>query len=184
MMKRVINQIRAGIKYALAGRTRSWQLSDYPLQYKQQYTGERPHKLGRLEMPRWSVQIINWWQMGGLGETREAALANLAKNFEGYRANHTLPRPGCRVPIEYSPSVEIQKKQLLLEDFARRVLDLEPGDYIVSDESSLWDFCLDENLDPLFEKIRNVYGIDVSDIGDAKIWKVLERLATAINKEA
>jgi len=71
-----------------------------------------------------------------------------------------------RLILEYSP---------LGKEFARRIFDLEW--WFASDESSLWHFTNEETLDQVYAKIRQVYGVDVSDIEGALLWKILQRIA-------
>ncbi|HXH66222.1 MAG TPA: hypothetical protein VNI81_03420 [Candidatus Limnocylindrales bacterium] len=60
-------------------------------------------------------------------------------------------------------------------DFIQRILEL-PWAFI-SDESTLSDFHGDENSDILVEKIRAVYGVDVSDIASGNLADIFERIA-------
>ncbi len=39
----------------------------------------------------------------------------------------------------------------------------------ISDESSLWDFHSNETDDALIAKIKELYGVDVSDIASARL---------------
>jgi len=47
----------------------------------------------------------------------------------------------------------------------------------------LWDFHSDETNDFLYSKIKETYGVDVSDIESAKLCEILERIA-AVRKPA
>jgi hypothetical protein len=171
----LLTHVKAASKYLLAFRRRQWELGDYPLRYVDQVAkGREP--TGRLQLPRWHVQIINWWTMSGSGETPESALAVLTENFNRYRSEKPLPHPGTRVPLEIAATIEIEKRMPKLQEFASKVLGHEPGSYFVSDESSLWDFSRDDTLEPVFAKVRDVYGVDVSDVPGATIWKVLDRV--------
>ena len=77
--------------------------------------------------------------------------------------------------IGFAPDAMISKYSHLQEEFAVEILDVER--WHVSDESSLWDFTTDDTLEPSYVKIREVYGVDVSDIESALIWKILQRIA-------
>jgi hypothetical protein len=57
----------------------------------------------------------------------------------------------------------------------RRVLRLDWA--WISDESSLWDFHHQETNAALVAKIREVYGVDVSDIESANLADILDRIA-------
>ncbi len=60
------------------------------------------------------------------------------------------------------------------EEFIQKVLDLEWA--WISDGSSLWDFHTEETNDLLYVRIREVYGVDVSDIKSGKLWEIFERI--------
>ena len=60
-------------------------------------------------------------------------------------------------------------------DFTRRVLGL-PWAFI-SDESTLWDFHTENTNDEFVAKIKEVYGVDVSNIESARLCEIFERIA-------
>jgi hypothetical protein len=86
-----------------------------------------------------------------------------------------LPRPGVHIPIEFAPQERVNAHSGLAEDFIHRVLGLSSA--WISDKSSLWDFHFEETNDALLAKIREIYGVDVSDIESAKLCEILERIA-------
>ncbi len=59
-----------------------------------------------------------------------------------------------------------------------KVFGLEPGEYLISDESSLYDFTgLDEmGLTDVHKKIQEVYNIDVSDIKSGNLLEIFKRI--------
>lgn len=63
----------------------------------------------------------------------------------------------------------------LAEGFIHRVLELESA--WISDESSLWNFHGEEKNDSYYARIREIYGVDVSDIESANLAEILERIA-------
>ena len=79
----------------------------------------------------------------------------------------TMPEFAARNRIDQHPEIE--------KDFIRRVLELPWA--LISDESSLWDFHHDLTNEAFAEKIRGVYGIDVSDIRQGNIADILDRIA-------
>lgn len=83
-------------------------------------------------------------------------------------------RTGKKVRIEFASQEKVSSDPALSDDFIERVLGLE-GAWI-SDESSLWDFHSEQTNDHLFAKIREIYGVDVSDIKGAKLWAIFERI--------
>ena len=142
-----------------------------------------PSNVGtRLKQDKHTAQIVNWWVIAGGGDTKAEALQELQKSFATVKAEKAkegkkLPRPGTQVEIEFASRERVNAHPELAEDFIRRVLNLDWA--WVSDESSLWDFhSADDNQD-FIGKIKEVYGVDVSDIESAKLWQILDRIATS-----
>jgi hypothetical protein len=175
-----MNHVQAAWKWSLSLLKRDWTLSDYPLSVRvheidSDYAGTR------LKQHRYSVAIVNWWVMSGGGDTKREALEELEKRFaaekvERTKARKPLPRPGRHVPIEFASRQRVDAHSELAEDFTRRVLNLDWA--WISDESSLWDFHSSEDNGELIAKIRQVYGVDVSDIESAKLSEILDRIAS------
>ena len=68
--------------------------------------------------------------------------------------------------------------QGIAEDFMERIFGLKPGEYLITDESSLTDFAgVDEmELTNIQKKIREVYDEDVSDIGHGNLVEIIMRI--------
>ena len=47
----------------------------------------------------------------------------------------------------------------------------------ISDESSLWDFHTDETNENLANRIKDMYGADVSDISSGNLADIFDRIA-------
>jgi len=177
---RVRNQVCAVWKWFLSLFKQNWELSDYPLAVRELEID--PSYVGtRLKQHRYSVSIVNWWVMSGGGETEREAREDLEKRFaaakiEKLEAKKPLPRPGTHVPIEFSSRARVSAHPELEEDFIRRVLNLDWA--WLSDQSSLWDFHHAETNEALITKIKEVYGVDVSDIESSRISEILDRIAS------
>jgi hypothetical protein len=63
----------------------------------------------------------------------------------------------------------------LEHDFVLRILETERA--LITDESSLWDFADGDSLEPYYSKIREAYGVDVSDIERAILGNIFERIS-------
>lgn len=89
---------------------------------------------------------------------------------------HRGPLKGKR--IEFAPTIGIERFRDVAEDFMKRVFDFEPGDYLISDESRLRDFTGREEdaLRGIHQKIRAIYAVDVSDLGDGTLLEIFARL--------
>jgi hypothetical protein len=164
-------------KRLLSYRKRDWELKDYPVIFRTQDIDPEPRPK-RLQLQPHVAQIANWW-ICGTGETPAEALRNLEEIFRIASAvrkeeGTKLPRPGVNPPIEFASSARIEAVGELSDDFIHRILGFEWA--MISDESSLWDFHSEETNNTLIEKIRQVYGVDVSDIESAKLCEILERI--------
>lgn len=169
-------QIRAGFKYLKSFSKSEWTIHDYPVRFRHFKTdGTEP--AGRLKPVPWSAQIINWWQMNGVGETKEAAFADLKEKLQAAKErNGSLPRPGTGLPIEFASTDQISLHWNIAEDFFSRVLEMDYADCWISDESSLWDFHGEESNDHLNKKVWETYRVDISDIEDGKLVKIFQRI--------
>lgn len=68
----------------------------------------------------------------------------------------------------------IQTHSETAEQFIELVLGCEWA--FISDESSLYDFESIDEVTNLEEKIKEVFGVDVSDIEDKNLFKIFERI--------
>lgn len=180
-MGKANQQIRAWWKYLLSFFKHDWDLSDYPVSVRKHEID--PNYVGsRLKQHKYSAQIVNWWVVSGNGDTEQEALQDLQKYFSSTKAERAkdgkrLPRPGTHVEIEFATRERVDANPELAEDFVRRVLNLDWA--WISDESSLWDFHDSDDNQALIAKINEVYGVDISDIESAKLWQILDRIATS-----
>jgi hypothetical protein len=171
-----VNQLRAAWKYIRSFRSREWQVSDYPVQIQQQVSEGNDSSA-----PKYRARIINWSMMLGLGNTPEAAMADLQQRlFQFQRKQGYLHRPGKRVPLkfEFAPIEGIEAHAETANRFLTEVLEFHPDDPVfISDESSLTDFdgVLGEGVD-LAERVKQVFGVDVSDIENGNLLKIFERI--------
>jgi hypothetical protein len=84
-------------------------------------------------------------------------------------------RPGTKVPIEFAPSSRVSAHPGLRDEFIQRILGLDRA--FVSDESSLWAFHTENTNEVLNTKIKDAYGVDVSDLKSGNLAEILERIA-------
>ena len=172
----------AAWKFCLSFRRTEWVLSDYPVIVREQKLDlDLGHGAPRFEQQRYLARVVKWWVLTGGGDTAEQAKRNLVEQFERMKAEwqqkgKRLPRPGTEVPIEFALSERVHAHPELNEDFIRRVLGLDWA--FVSDGSSLWDFHTSETNDALHAKIKEIYGVDVSDIQSGNLAEILERIAS------
>jgi hypothetical protein len=153
---------------------REWTIDDYPIRVWRLPATE-PSGKSRLKPLQWTAQIFNWPGISGSANSKVEALEELRKNFDRFKAaKPNLPRPGTKVPIEFAANARVGQHSELAKDFVKRVLDVDWA--WISDESSLWDFHGDETNESLTDKIRDIYGVDVSDISDGNLADIFDRI--------
>jgi hypothetical protein len=167
-------------KHCLSFLKKDWQLRDYPLHLRRQ-SDVPADPDSRFKIYPWLAQIDGWNVIGGTGNTRDEALADLSAKFEKEKSERVskgepLPRPGTDVPVQFASSSRIDVRAALLDDFIHRVLELEWA--LVTDQTQLWHFSLGQSNDVYIDRIRDLYGVDCSDLADAPIADILDRIAT------
>jgi hypothetical protein len=176
-MVRIRNHTLAAWKWCLSFRKLDWELNDYPIGTTEQ-DPDPAYSAPRFSQHRYRAYIINW-AVTGSGDTPEQAKVNLEQTFVALRRNRRLEgkapiRPGANGPLEFASQEKVSTNSALSDDFIQRILGLEWA--WISDESSLWDFHAEQTNDRLYAKIREVYGVDVSDIESARLWAIFERI--------
>lgn len=80
--------------------------------------------------------------------------------------------------ITFASGKGIDKYYDIAEDFMKKIFDFNPGEYLITDESSLYDFTgLDEmQFNDLQNKTRDVYDLDVSDIKSGNLLEIFMRI--------
>ena len=178
--QRAANQFLAIWKLCLSFRKRKWDLSDYPVSMRAQEPGSAPEG-SRFRLPRFVASIVNW-HISGTGESEAEALEDLQTKFSNGAASREaeglpLPRPGTKVPIKFASQERVNANPELADDFVHRILELEWA--WISDESSLWDFSGEERIDAYYAKVKEIYGVDISDIKSGKLCEVVDRISAA-----
>jgi len=175
-----MDKLKRAISFLKSFRRKDWDFEDFPVRVVER----APHELrpihGHTPL-RWAAWIIDWVPMRSDGDTPEEAVATLRQRFESFKAeNSRLPRPGTRVmpKIVFTPDNEIEDHYDIVEDLMLRVLGFEPGNYLLTNDSSLWDFNDEEEAsnEVYYRKIMLLYGIDVSDIEPPTIASIARRI--------
>ena len=80
--------------------------------------------------------------------------------------------------IRFAPTSGVNMFMGISEEFMRKIFDFEPGEYLITDESSLYDFTgLDEmELTDIQKKIQDLYDLDVSDIASLNLLEIFMRI--------
>jgi len=174
---RMRNRIFAAWKRLLSFRKPAWTVDDYPIRVMRREP-DATFSAPRFSQHLYLAYIVNG-AITGSGNTPTEAMACLRQNFESIlqrRKEEALPaiRPGANWPIEFAAHEKVSADESLSEDFIQKVLGLNWA--WISDESRLWDFHTEQTNELLVAKIREVYGVDVSDIESARLWEIFERI--------
>lgn len=163
-------QLKAFWKRILSYSKKTWDIDDYPLRYKKLPETKGHHNIG--EPQSWIVQVINWWTMIGLGNTKQEAFEQLKINFKSYVESDSTPRPGKNVPIKYVETTQIDSLEEIAVDFFKKIVNINYYNCYISDQSSLFDFGKDEN--EMLNKINSTYNLKLTEIGDGNIVRLLK----------
>lgn len=164
------DQLKAFWKRLLSYTKSNWTIEDYPVRYKKQADKPEVCNLGELKV--WSLQVINWWTMGGLGNTKDEAYENFKINFKNYLEYNKAPRPGTAVPLSFADTGQIDELVDVAADFFEKILDLNYYECFISDESSLIDFGRDDN--EILSKVNSTYNMNLMELGDGNIVRLLK----------
>ncbi len=80
--------------------------------------------------------------------------------------------------FELAPTDELDMFRSLAEEFMEAIFCMEAGSYLITDESSLWDFTGVDDLElpVIHRRIREVYGVDVFDITSGNLIEIFARI--------
>jgi len=80
--------------------------------------------------------------------------------------------------IEMASTAGIEMYDDVAEEFMSHIFGFEPGEYLITDESSLHDFIGVDDLElaAIHSKIREVYAVDVSDLESGNLLEICARL--------
>jgi len=149
-------------KYFLSFFKKDWNIEDYPIVIKNNSNSDIISS-DRIKVIRWVVIVLGWLQMQGNGDTKDEALLDLHSKFINAKKDGNLPRPGTTVSLILASTEGIKKYPDLALDFFDKILGVNYNEVFISDESSIWDFVLEGDLAPYYEKIKDIYDIDASD---------------------
>jgi len=175
--------INAIWKKLLSHTKSTWGFDDYPVYY---------YKINKDNVPpniviekEWKALIHNWVDMQGSGVSKKDALIDLKNNFESYKQNHTLPRPGTKVPIKFADSTQINQFKDFAVVFCEKILDLDYYECFISDGSRITDLMdYDDNEIDLLQRINNYYQLDLKDLGDGNMVRLLKLISELNNNKS
>lgn len=164
------------IKFLLSFTKRDWKFQDYPIK---KWRNKNAQDAGIA----YGAGIQDWFAMIGHGATPDEALQNLKENFESRKgSDSTLPRPGTKVPIRFASTEMIAPYTDVARDFLKRIYNLDYDQGFYSDGSALVYFEPTEGSPEqcrvsTIERVLEVYSVDISDLYDEPLWKILKRIS-------
>ena len=80
--------------------------------------------------------------------------------------------------VELGSTMGIQTFDQIAEDFMLTLFGFNPGQYLITDLSSLHDFVGvdDMEIGDMLTRIREVYGLDVADLPSGNLLEIFRRL--------
>ena len=79
--------------------------------------------------------------------------------------------------FELAPTTGVDLFWEIAEDFMQKSFDLPPGDYLITDESSLFDFTgFGVEIEDLHNQILQTYDLDVSDVESGNLFEIFQRI--------
>ncbi|MGY5876013.1 MAG: hypothetical protein RTU30_09725 [Candidatus Thorarchaeota archaeon] len=125
------------------------------------------------------VELVGWREMFGIGNTKEEAYSNLEESFEEYSKTHEiLPEPSDFIVATVYEDRSDWWKQVssLVRDFLPRILGHEFEDCFLTKFSDVYDFVKKEEWDEIPIRILSEYDVDVSDIEDGNLFRILDKI--------
>ena len=81
--------------------------------------------------------------------------------------------------IAFSSTDQVDAYQDIADHFMYEIFDLNPGDYVITDESNILDFAdMDESdASDIWRRIESAYAIVQSDVNSGRLPKIFEAIA-------
>jgi hypothetical protein len=80
--------------------------------------------------------------------------------------------------VEFASTTGIDTLENIAEDFMLNIFGFEPGQYLITDLSSLHDFVSVDEMEfvSILARIRDVYRLDVADLASGNLLEIFKRL--------
>ncbi len=80
--------------------------------------------------------------------------------------------------VEFASTAGVETFEDIAEEFMLNIFGVEPGDYLITDLSSLCDFVGVDDMEvgDILVRIRDVYGLDIADLPNGNLLEIFRRL--------
>ena len=173
-MYTIAQHVQIGVSWLASFFRANWEPEHYPIELRLQK--DVPPEAA------WAARVPTWPGPIGFGATKSEARTALLKNLRDIamarrKNGMSMPRPGTRVPIEFASTARVQSVPDLLEDFTVHVLGFGPADPVfISDASSVSDFGDENCVAEIRQRIKDRYGVVVTEPEPVLIADVLDRI--------
>ena len=81
--------------------------------------------------------------------------------------------------VAFAPTDQIEEFAQLADEFMEQIFDLEPGEYLITDESDVRDFTEMGSPDTadIWKRIDEVYGVVSADVRSGRLVDILSQVA-------
>ena len=85
--------------------------------------------------------------------------------------------------ITFASTERIEKFTQLADDFMEQVFDLEPGEYLITDESDLLDFTEMGSSDTseIWKRIEEIHAVALADVGSGMLVNIFTEITRRKN---
>lgn len=85
--------------------------------------------------------------------------------------------------VTYAPTDRMEEYRRVANDFMMEVFDFLPGDYLISDESSLRDFTdfASSDTSPIWRRITEIYRIGKADVPSERLVDIFAEIQARRN---
>jgi hypothetical protein len=85
--------------------------------------------------------------------------------------------------VTYAPTDRVEEYRRVADDFMMEVFDFLPGDYLITDESSLRDFTdfASSDTSPVWCRITEIYRIEKADVPSERLVDIFAAIRTRRN---
>ena len=81
--------------------------------------------------------------------------------------------------VTFSSTEQVETYSEIADRFMSAIFDLEPGDYLITDESDLLDFTPMDGSDTsdIWRRVEAAYGVTFSDVNSGRLVRIFEAIA-------
>ena len=85
--------------------------------------------------------------------------------------------------ITFAATARIEEFMQIAGDFMEEIFELQPGEYMISDESDVRDFTGmgSSSTSDIWKRIKEVYGVEQSDVGSDRFVNIFTEIARRRN---